>query len=80
MVGPAVTLASTGNIYQASFSYGANQAVEKETGMSATEYVSTIIKEPHKKEKNKLDEDLFVLVKSNFEKTRQIILKQSKQN
>ena len=36
MVGPAITLASTGNIYQAGFSFE-GKAVENETGMTTTE-------------------------------------------
>ena len=45
MVGPAMTLVSTGNITQAGFTFSANKAVEKETGMQAHEYLSKIIEE-----------------------------------
>ena len=51
MVGPAITLASTGNVSQAGLAYLTNKAVEKETGMSAAEYVSTILEEKTKKNK-----------------------------
>ena len=43
MVGPAITLASTGNIYQAGFSFGAGKAVENETGMTTTELLKNNI-------------------------------------
>ena len=33
MVGPAITLASTGNVSQAGLAYITNRVVEKETGM-----------------------------------------------
>ena len=39
LLGPAYTLASTGNIYQAGLSYGSNQAVKKITGKSPTENI-----------------------------------------
>ena len=38
MIGPTMTLVSTGNLYQAGFSYGANKAVEKETGIDLYVY------------------------------------------
>ena len=78
MVGPAITLASTGNVSQAGFAYVANKAVEKETGMSTTKYVSTILEEKTKKNKNKkINEELMILVKTNFEETRKKLLLQN---
>tara|TARA_Y100000590_G_C15579338_1_gene961674 strand:+ start:177 stop:464 length:288 start_codon:yes stop_codon:yes gene_type:complete len=80
MVGPAITLASTGgNIYQAGMSYGANKAVENETGMTTTEYVSKVIEDANgKKKKKKLEKKLFILVKSNIEKTRKLLSNNSR--
>ena len=43
LLGPAYTLASTGNIYQAGLSYGSNQAVKKITGKSPTENIKNLI-------------------------------------
>ena len=78
MVGPAITLASTGNVSQAGMTYFANQAVKKETGMSTTEYVSTILEEKTKKNKNKkINEELMILVQTNFEETRKKLLLQN---
>ena len=78
MVGPAITLASTGNVSQAGLAYITNKAVEKETGMSTTEYVSTILEEKTKKNKNKkINEELMILVKTNFEETRKKLLLQN---
>ena len=39
LLGPAVTVGSSGNIYQASLSYGANQAIKKTTGKTPVEHV-----------------------------------------
>ena len=78
MVGPVITLASTGNVSQAGLAYMTNKAVEKETGMSTTKYVSTILEEKTKKNKNKkINEELMILVKTNFEETRKKILLQN---
>ena len=38
-LGPTITAGTSGNIYQASLSYGANQAIQKATGKSPTEHV-----------------------------------------
>ena len=39
LLGPAVTVASTGNVYQAGLSYGSSKALAKITGRTATENV-----------------------------------------
>jgi len=74
LLGPAYTLASSGNIYQAGLSYGSNQAVKKITGKSPTENIQSLIdsKKIKIEEKEKQDE-FFVLVKSRIEKTSKII-------
>ncbi len=78
MVGPAITLASTGNVSQAGLAYITNKAVEKETGMSTTEYVSTILVETKQTNKNaKIHEELMILVQTNFEETRKKLLLQN---
>ena len=82
MVGPAITLASTGNVSQAGLAYITNKAVEKETGMSTTEYVSTILEEKNKRTKKtkkneKIYEELMILVQTNFEETRKKLLLQN---
>ena len=38
-LGPAITAGTSGNIYQASLSYGTNQVIQKATGKSPTEHV-----------------------------------------
>ena len=79
MVGPAITFASTGNVSQAGLAYFTNRAVKEETGMSTAEYVSTIIEEKTKKTKKneKIDENLLILVQTNFEQTRKKLLLQN---
>ena len=73
MVGPAITIASTGNISQAGLTFFTNKAVENETGMNTVEFVSSKIEQNNIKRDNK---EFIALVKNNFEKTRKIILDQ----
>ena len=74
LLGPAYTLSSTGNIYQAGLSYSSNQAVKKITGKSPTENIKSLAnsKKIKAEEKEKQDE-LYALVKSRIEKTSNII-------
>ena len=74
LLGPAYTLASTGNIYHAGLSYGSNQAVRKITGKSPTENIKSLTDS----KKSKIDEEqnydeFFALVKNRIEKTSKII-------
>ena len=82
MVGPAITFASTGNVSQAGLAYLTNKTVKEETGMSAAEYISTILEEKTKKTKKtkkneKIYEELMILVQTNFEETRKKLLLQN---
>ena len=56
MIGPAITLASTGNISQAGMTFFTNKAIKDETGMNALEFVSNKIDEGKKKNKAIKDE------------------------
>ena len=52
LIGPAITVGSTGNVMQAGFSYAGNMAVKKTTGKTPSEHVSLYVEE--KKEEKKL--------------------------
>ena len=74
LLGPAYTLASSGNIYQAGLTYGSNQAVKKITGKSPTENIQTLVDNKKRKiEEEKKQEEFFAIVKSRIEKTSKII-------
>ena len=74
LLGPAYTLASSGNVYQAGLSYGSNQAVKKITGKSPTENIQSLVNNKKKKiEEEEKQEEFFALVKSRIEKTSKII-------
>ena len=74
LLGPAYTLVSSGNIYQAGLSYGSNQAVKKITGKSPTENIKSFVDDKKLKvEEEESQEEFFALVKSRIEKTSKII-------
>ena len=78
MIGPAITLASSGNISQAGLTFVTNKAVEKETGMDTVSYVSNQIEK--QKSKTKLKLEFKNLVETNFAKTREKLILQDKSN
>ena len=78
MLGPALTLASTGNVSQAGITYITNKAVQKETGMDTVSFVSNKIEQ--KNSKTRLRREFKKLVESNFEKTRQKLILQNQSN
>ena len=51
MLGPGVTLVTTGNVTQAGFQYVANSAIKNETGKDALTLVKDVVEEDHKKRK-----------------------------
>ena len=78
MLGPAITLASSGNITQAGLTFFTNKAVEKETGMDTVSYVSNKIEKQNSK--TKLKREFKNLVETNFVKTREKLILQDKSN
>ena len=78
MIGPAITLASSGNVSQAGLTFFTNKAVEKETGMDTVSYVSNKIEKQNSK--TKLKREFKNLVETNFAKTREKLILQDKSN
>ena len=78
MLGPAITLASSGNVSQAGLTFFTNKAVEKETGMDTVSSVTNKIEKQNSK--NRLKRDFKKLVQNNFEKTREILILQDQSN
>ena len=74
LLGPAYTMASTGNIYHAGLSYGSSEAVKKITGKYPTENIKSLVDNKKIKTKEKeSQEEFFALVKNRIEKTSKII-------
>ena len=80
-MGPGVTIATSGNIAQASFQYGTNKIIEKQTGKNTLSLISDVIdenKSQKSEHQNTFDEKKFYddfkkLVEKNFYKTRKQI-------
>ena len=64
LLGPAYTLATSGNVYHAGFTYGGNELITKTTGKSAAENLKEAL--TLKEEDTKFE----ILVKKNIEETR----------
>jgi hypothetical protein len=78
LLGPAYTLTSTGNIYQAGLGYGSNVLITEYTGKTPIENLKEISSLKEKKVKNIKEstlnsEDFYLLVKSKIEKTSKIL-------
>ena len=78
MLGPAYTLSSTGNVFQASLSYGSNELVKSYTGKTTVENLKDIgsknIKENNNiKKKTLQSEEFYILVKNKIDKTSGMI-------
>ncbi len=78
MLGPAITLASTGNVSNAGITFVTNKVVEKETGMNTVSFVSSKIEQ--NSSKTRIRREFKELVETNFEKTRQKLISQDQSN
>ena len=67
LLGPAYTLTSTGNVYQAGLSYGSGKALKKITGKTPTENFKSLLdkKNTKVKEEESHDEFFALFFKSN---------------
>ena len=78
MLGPAITLASTGNVSHAGITFVTNKVVEKETGMNTVSFVSSKIEQ--NSSKTRIRREFKELVEANFEKTREKLIFQDQSN
>ena len=72
LLGPGITVATTGNVLQAGLQYGANTALKNETGKDALTHIKDSVDE--KNEEKKLHVKLKQLIESRIEITRQKLL------
>jgi len=75
LLGPAYTLVSTGNVYQAGFSYGSSKAVKKMTGKTSTETIKSFIDYENtvSKTKEENQKEFIALVKNNIAKASKVL-------
>ena len=75
MIGPGITLVSTGNIPQAFTTFLTNKAVEEETGMQTHQFIAKKVEEQKiKNKRKKIPEGLIVLVENNIKNKQLVIL------
>ena len=72
LLGPGVTIATTGNVIQAGFQYGANTAIKNETGKDVLTHIKDKVDEKNKEKK--LYVKLKQLIENRIETTRQKLL------
>ena len=70
LMGPTIAVGSTGNIYQAGLSYGANQTIYEATGKTPIEHVTEYVEEKgtEKKRRKLISNLLEIHIKSTREK------------
>jgi hypothetical protein len=69
LLGPGLTMATTGNVLQAGFQYGANSVIEKETGKNTFEHFQNAVDNQSKNKK--FQEKFKNLVEKKLEISRQ---------
>ena len=72
LLGPGVTIATTGNVIQAGFQYGANTAIKNETGKDVLTHIKDKVDEQNKEKKFHVQ--LKQLIENRIETTRQKLL------
>ena len=78
MVGPTMTLVSTGNVGQAFGAFATNKAVEEETGMQTHEFIAKKVEEQNIKNKDlKINKELSSMLEKNIENQQLLILLQN---
>tara|TARA_B100000029_G_C16809264_1_gene679787 strand:- start:105 stop:398 length:294 start_codon:yes stop_codon:yes gene_type:complete len=71
LLGPAIVVGKSGNVYQAGLSYGTNKSIEQLTGKSTTEHISSYVES--KNEKKSRQKKLSTFLKAHIESTREKI-------
>ena len=69
LLGPALTIGTTGNVMQAGIQYGTNQAIKQETGKDALTYIADAVEEDQRKKK--FNKQFVELLKTRIKKTRE---------
>ena len=72
LLGPGVTIATTGNIIQAGLQYGANTAIKNETGKDAITHLKDAVNE--EQDSQKLEEKIRNITKNTIDKLKKKLL------
>ena len=69
LLGPAITIGTTGNIVEAGLQLGTNHAIKQETGKDAFTHISDAVEED--KRKKNFNKNFVRLLESRIKKTRE---------
>ena len=72
LLGPGVTIATTGNIMQAGLQYGANTAIKKETGKDAITHLKDAVNK--EQDRHKLEKKIRNITKNTIDKVKRKLL------
>jgi len=72
LLGPGVTIATTGNIMQAGLQYGANTAIKNETGKDAITHLKDAVNE--EQDNKKLEEKIRNIARNTIDKVKRKLL------
>jgi hypothetical protein len=72
LLGPGVTIATTGNIMQAGFQYGANTAIKNETGKDVLTHLQDVVEE--EQDNKKLELKIKDIATNTIEKVKKKLL------
>ena len=72
LLGPGVTIATTGNIMQAGFQYGANTAIKKETGKDVLTHLKDVVEE--EQDNKKIEFTIKDIATNTIEKVKKKLL------
>ena len=72
LLGPGVTLATTGNIMQAGLQYGANTAIKNETGKDALTHLKDVVDE--EQDNQKIEKKIKTFVENTIDKVKRKLL------
>ena len=68
LLGPGVTIATTGNIMQAGLQYGANTAIKNETGKDALTHLKDAVEE--EQDSQKIEKKIKNITKNTIERVK----------
>ena len=72
LIGPGVTIATTGNILQAGFQYGAHTAIKNETGKDVLTHLKEVVEE--EQDNKKLELKIKDIATNTIEKVKKKLL------
>ena len=72
LLGPGVTIATTGNIMQAGFQYGANSAIKNETGKDALTHLKDAVDD--KQENQKFEKKIRNFTRNTIKRVKKKLL------